>query len=117
MLRAINVWLCPVTDSVAVLTGGLLGSPNCMGRRMQTSMGCWDKPHCIVLDPMLLPDQTSCHIRGTMGALGTMSSPVCKLLLDVWPPWHYQGCYGFQTNGHFHMPHMGLVEFWSLLAR
>lgn len=28
---------------------------NCRSRRKQTSMGCWDQPHCIVLDPVLLP--------------------------------------------------------------
>lgn len=30
------------------------------------------------------------------------------------PPWHYQGCRGFQTNGHFHV---GLVEVGLLLVR
>lgn len=48
-------------------------------------MGCWDQPHCIVLDPVSLPAQASCHVRGTMGALGTMSSPVWKLLLEIFP--------------------------------
>lgn len=106
--------LCPVTDSVAALTGGLLGSPNCRSRRKQTSMGCWDQPHCIVLDPVLLPAQASCHLRWTMGALGTISSPVWKLLLEICPPLALPGLLWFPNKWTFSY---GLVEVWSFLAR
>lgn len=77
--------LCPVAGSNALLTGGLLGTLNCRSRRKQTSMGYCDQPHCIVLDPMSLSAQASCHFCGTMGALETMLSLVWKLLLEKCP--------------------------------